>query len=74
MGNAVRRRAGMWPSFLWVCCVATGGAQAQPLPWIDVHIHLLATDIGGAKVLAAEVAAFAQSEGMRTALLFPLPL
>lgn len=73
MDGAVRLRSGLWPCVLLVWCVATGGVQAQPLPWIDVHIHLLATDIGGAKALAAEVAAFAQAEGMRTALLFPPP-
>lgn len=37
-----------------------GGVYAQPMAWIDVHVHLLATDLPGAKALAGDVVDFAQ--------------
>ena len=50
-----------------------GGVYAQPMAWIDVHVHLLATDLPGAKALAGEVVNFATSQGMGKVLLFPPP-
>lgn len=53
--------------------LGSGCVYAQPIPWIDVHVHLLATDLSGAKTLAGEAVAFAQSQGMGKVLLFPPP-
>lgn len=62
-----------WAAVAGLWMTGIGGVGAQPLPWVDVHVHLLATDLAGAKVLAAEALAFAASEGMQTVLLFPPP-
>lgn len=75
MHSAVKSRAGRcWLRGavlgLWM---GAGSISAQPIPWIDVHVHLLATDLAGAKALAGEAVTFAQSQGMRRVVLFPPP-
>jgi len=75
MHSAVKSRTDRWwlRSAVLGLCLGAGSVCAQPIPWIDVHVHLLATDLAGAKALAGEAVAFAQSQGMRKVLLFPPP-
>ena len=69
----VRARWGALRGAVLGVCMGISSVWAQPIPWIDVHVHLLATDLAGARVLAADAVAFAQSQGMRTVFLFPPP-